>query len=437
MSTTPNGYTDEKDPEIEVLPAPATSTPPVKRTSLATRLLRLVATVLGALLVFKALCSVVGSQSGGLSRPCHGMNHKIPGYIPLLFDDDGHHQHPFPPIDKWKPFNGTTHFEFDPAQASGLSVRGPKVFGKVVFETSKLSNKVVIDLDIKTNKKDKDGEVTIEEDNGHLTINTPSTGKLKTHTAATIQIPSNIIGEFALPRFEVDVPRHMVDFSQLPESLEIGTFTVRVGRGFVKPGPVHTNTTQISIGYGALRGALTHARDETNVDIGRGNVTLNIPSISTGDQGSTHIHLGHGHLNGSLAIYNSTNIDIGSGGIYVNVAFKSAAPRATLSTRIASGSSRVFVDSIAAERLFESSHTSVAGDQLITYPANFQGTVDARGIVGDIKLEGKDLAVEKVIGGMVGRQGDSDRNSISVKTVRGKLDILVGDEPTAQQSHSC
>ncbi|OAL34295.1 hypothetical protein AYO20_06348 [Fonsecaea nubica] len=435
MTTTPHGYSDEKVPEIEVLPAPATSAPPARRTSFTSRLLRFVVTVLGAILVFKALCNIVGFQSRSFSRPCHGMNHQVPGHSAQLFDDDGHHQHPFPPIDDWKPFNGTTHFEFEPAQASGLSVRGANVFGKVVFETSKFSDKVVIDLDIKTNKKDKHGDVTIKEDNGHLTINTPPSGKLETHTAVTIQIPSNIIGEFALPRFEVDVPRHMVDFSQLPQSLEIGTFTIRVGKGFVKPGPVHTNTTQVSIGNGALRGTLTHARYETNVNIGRGNVTLNIPSISSGNQGSTHIQLGHGHLNGSLAIYNSTNIDIGSGNIYVNVAFKSATTRATLSTRIASGDSRVFVDSIAAERLFEASHTSVAGDQLITYPANFQGTVDARGIVGDIKLEGKDLAVEKVVGGIVGRQGDSNRNSVSVKTVRGKLDILVGDEASAQTGH--
>ncbi|OAP59612.1 hypothetical protein AYL99_06910 [Fonsecaea erecta] len=436
MSTTSYGYYDEKAALIEVLPAPAIAAPPAKRTSLTTRLLQLVVAVLGAVVLFQALAAVFGFQSAGLPRPCHGMNDLVPGYGQQLFDDDGHHQHPFPPIDDWKPFNGTTHFEFEPSQASGLSVRGAHVFGKVVFETSKLSNKVVIDLDIKTNKEDKEGEVTIKEDKGHLAINTPSAGKLKTHTAATIQIPSNIIGEFALPRFEVDAPRHMVDFSQLPESLEIGSFIVRLGKGFVKPGPVHTNTTQVFIGRGALRGTLTHARNETNIDIGHGNVTLDIPSISAGNEGSTHIKIGNGHVNGTLAVYNATHINIGSGAIYINAAFKSAPSRATLSTRIASGNSRVFVDSIAANRLFEAFHSSAVGDQLITYPANFQGTVDARGIVGDIKLEGKDLAVEKVIGGMVGRQGDSERNSVSVKTAKGKLDILVGDEPTAEWSRN-
>ncbi|KIW90282.1 uncharacterized protein Z519_08926 [Cladophialophora bantiana CBS 173.52] len=437
MSTTPHRFSDEKVSEIQDLPAPITSSPPVRRTTLTTCLFRLALSFLSVLLLLKVLSNAFGFHSRGLTRPCHGMNHQVLDDSPLLFDEDGHHQHPFPPIEKWKPFNGTTHFEFEPSEASGLSVRGAKVFGKVVFATSKFSNKVVIDLDIKTSKQDKDGAVTVQEDNGHLTVRTPSTGKLETYAAAAIQIPSNILGEFALPRFEVDVPRHMVDFSQLPESLEIGSFAIRVGRGFVKTGPVHTNMTQLSIGNGALRGSLTHARNETNVDVGRGDVKLDIPSISSGNQGSTHIHLGHGDLNGTLAIYNSTSIDIGSGSIYINVAFKSgAAPRAMLSTRIASGNSRVYVDSIAAERLFEAYHSSVAGDQLITYPANFQGTVDARGIVGDIKLEGKDLAVERVVGGMVGRQGDRNRNSVSVKTVRGKLDILVGDEP-ADKGYGC
>jgi hypothetical protein len=337
-------------------------------------------------------------------------------------------QHPFPPIDEWKPFHGTTHFEFEPATASGFAAKGAQAFGKVVFETSKLSDKVVIDLDIKTNKKDKRGEVTVKEDNGFLTVDTPSTGKLETYASAKIQIPSNIIGRFAIPEFQVDVPRHMVDFSGLPESLEIGKFRVRVAKGFVKPGPVHTNVTQISIANGALKGSLIHAREETRIDVAHGNVTLDIPDISSGNQGVTYVHLGNGHLNGTFAIYNSTTIDVASGGIYIGVDFKHSDPRAELSTKIASGNSRVFVSSIAAERLLESSHTSINGDQLVTYPSNFQGTIDARGIVGGIKLEGKDLAVEKVIGGLVGRQGDSDRNSVSVKSVRGKLDILVGDE---------
>jgi hypothetical protein len=424
MSTPANGYPAEKVADVEVLPAPATSsrTPPARRSNPIGRFFRRIFAVLSVVLVLK-VCYLAFEAP---PRGCHGLRTQMSSnYDPV---DDGGHQHPFPPIGDWKPFQGTTHFEFEPATASGFSVRGAQAFGKVVFETSKLSDKVVIDLDIKTNKKDKDGEVTVKEDNGYLTVDTPNAGKMETYASAKIQIPSNIIGKFAIPQFQVDVPRHMVDFSRLPESLEIDSFKVRIGKGFVKPGPVHTNTTTISIGNGALKGSLIHARYETNVDVGHGNVTLDIPDISSGNQGATKIHLGNGHLKGTLSVYNSTTVDVASGSIYIGVDFKHSDPRASLSTKIASGNSRVYVNSIAAERLLESSHTSINGDQLITYPSNFQGTIDARGVVGDVKLAGKDLAVEKVVGGLVGRQGDSSRNSITVKSVRGKLDILVGDE---------
>lgn len=364
-----------------------------------------------------------GPATTGVSRGCRGFIQHVGGQ-----GQDGGHQHPFPPIDNWKPYEGTTHFELEPAEATGLTVKGSKAFGKVVFETSKLSDKVIIDLDIKTNKRDKHGAVSVKEEDGYLTIDTPTTGKLETYASAKILIPSNIIGTFGLPAFEVNAPRHMVDYSELPESLEIGEFSIRVAKGFVKPGPVHTNTTTLDIAEGALRGSLTQARHSTDINVAKGNVTLDIPSISSGNQGSSKVHLGNGHLKGSFAVYNSTNINVAKGSIYISVDFKHADPRADLTTRIASGDARVYVNSIAAERLFKASHTSIAGDQLITYPSNFQGTVDARGIVGDIKLEGKDLAVEKVLGGMVGRKGDSERNSVDVKAVKGTLDILVGDE---------
>jgi len=299
-----------------------------------------------------------------------------------------------------------------------------------VFETSKLSDKVVIDLDIKTNKHDKNGDISIEEKDGYLTITTPSTGKLETYASAKIQIPSNIMGTFGLPKFDIDLPRHMVDYSSLPESLEIGVFAVRLGKGFIKPGPVHTNVTQLTIAKGAVRGSLTQARFETSVDVAAGNVTLDIPSISGGNEGTSNVKLGNGHLKGSFPVYNSTTLDVVKGSMYVNVAFESACESnpAELSTKMGSGPARVYVDSIAAERLFKSYHTSIAGDQLLTYPENFQGTIDARGIAGDIKLEGKDMAVEKVLGGVQGKKGDSERNYVSVKAAKGSLDILVGDD---------
>jgi len=415
---TANGYTDEKVPEVYVLPAPVpNSQSQPQRPSLFRRVLRCTVFILATLMLLNAVSHI---SSGAITRGCGRFRNPVPL-------DDGP-QHPFPPIDKWRPFKGTTHFELDPAEASGLSVRGTNTFGKVVFSTSKLSDKVVIDLDLKTSKKDKDHDVSIKEDAGYITVDTPTTGDFDTFTSAKIQIPSNLIGHFGLSEFQVDVPRHMVDYSDLPESLEIGEFKVRVAKGFVKPGPVHTNLTQISIANGGLKGKLNHARHETNIDVAAGNVTLDISDISSGNQGVTKIHLGNGYLHGQFDIYNSTTVDVASGGIYISVDFKHSDPRAELSTKIASGNSRVYVNSIAADRLINSAHTSINGDQLITYPSNFQGTIDARGIVGNVKLEGKDLAVEKVIGGLQGKKGDSERNTVSVKSVKGKLDILVGDE---------
>ncbi|KAJ9608817.1 hypothetical protein H2200_006588 [Cladophialophora chaetospira] len=412
--TTPYRDFPEKEPvDIYVLPAPVPAQRQKRCSSLVACIFKFAFVVFSTLLIFNGLSYAFDALSG---TGCRG--HQV------SFDDGGH-QHPFPPIDKWRPYDGTTHFEFAPADASGFSVRGTESFGKVVFETSKLSDKVVIDLDIKTKKNDKHGDVSVKEENGFLTVDV---GTLESYSSAKIQIPSNIIGHFAIPEFSVDVPRHMVDYSGLPESLEIGSFKVRAAKGFVKPGPVHTNHTQITIAKGALKGSLTHARHETNIDVAKGNVTLDIPTISSGNQGETKIHLGNGHLKGSLSVYNATDISVGSGGIYIEVDFKHADPRASLSTKIATGNSRVFVNSIAAERTFESNHVSANGDQLLTYPTNFQGTIDARGVLGDIKLEGKDLAVEKVLGGLRGEKGDKNRNSISVKTVKGKLDILVGDE---------
>ncbi|CCG82139.1 protein of unknown function [Taphrina deformans PYCC 5710] len=342
--------------------------------------------------------------------------------------DHHHGQHPFPPVHKWKPFQGISHFELEPEIATGLTIKGAKTFGKIVFETSKLSDKVVIDLDVKTSKTDKNSEVTVVNDNGYITVNAPDTGRLKTFASAKIQIPSNLFGTYGLPKFEVDVPQHLVDLSGLPESLEIGELIVRVAKGFVKAGPVHTNTTQLTVVKGGLRGALTSARESTNIDVANGNVTVDITKISSGSEGSSTIHLGDGDLKGTFSVYNSTTIDVAKGSIYVTVDFADAETRAELSTKIASGDARVFVNSIAAERTFDAYHTSISGSQLITYPENFQGTVTSRNLVGNIKLAGKDLAVEKTLAGRVGKKGDSERNSVSVKAAKGDLDILIGDE---------
>lgn len=403
------------------LPAPVTAPARPQGSGFFIRFLRV------ALLCFTALLVVdLFSDEPTSQRAYNGcMNrHERHGH----HDHDHHGQHPFPPVHKWKPFEGPTHFELEPTEATGLTIKGANSFGKVVFETSKLSDKVVIDLDIKTSRKDKNNDVTVVNENGYLTVNSPDTGKLETFASAKIQIPSNIIGTFGLPSFEVDAPKHMVDLSGLPESLEIGDLVIRLAKGFVKAGPVHTNTTQITIAKGGIRGALTHARVETSVDVAQGNVTLDITKISSGSEGSTLVHLGNGNLTGTFNVYNSTTLDVAKGAIYVTFDLEEAETKAELSTKIASGDARVFVNSIAEDRVFSASHVSIAGSQLITYPSNFQGTIDARGLLGDIKLIGKELEVEKVLGGSQGKQGDSERNYVSVKAAKGSLDILVGDE---------
>ncbi|KIW20845.1 hypothetical protein PV08_01423 [Exophiala spinifera] len=434
MSPTACHCPHEKTPLIEVLPVPVIATRQKKRPSCCHRLFKVVIALFGALFVLDLLSH--GPVYRRLRNNYHGFVDSLPDSFADLYVDalvsgggeGGQPKHPVPPMDDWTPFEGTTHFEIEPRAASGLAVHGDKAFGKVVFETSKLSDKVVIDLDIKTNKLDKHGDVIVEEKNGHLTIRTPDAGKLETYASAKIQIPSNILGTFGMRHFDIDVPAHMVDYSALPKSLEIGDFAIRVAKGFVKPGPVHTNRTAISIADGAVRGSLTHGRQHTEIDVAKGNATVDIPRISAGNEGSTHIHIGNGHLNGTLAVYNSTSVDVGFGSIWIDVDFKDTEHRAHLSTKIVSGPSRVFVDSLPPDRLFRSEHLTVAGDQLITYPSSFEGTIDARGFAGDIKLTGDDLDVEEVVGGAVGRKGDWDRNYMSVKAVKGALDILVGDD---------
>jgi len=410
MSAT--SYPQEK---VDHLPAPVTATQSPQGPGFIRAFLRFAILFFGTLFILDLFTEEPTSTRA--VKGCMGRGHHGRGG-----------QHPFPPVHKWKPFQGISHFELEPEQATGLTIKGANSFGKVVFETSKLSDKVIIDLEVKTNRKDKDNDVTVVDDNGYITINSPDTGDLKTFTAVTIQIPSNIIGKFGLPKFEIDVVKHMVDFSALPESLEIGDLTIRAAKGFVKAGPVHTNNTQITIANGGLKGSLTHARENSNIDVASGNVTVDINKISSGSEGVSTVHLGNGNLAGHFNVYNSTTIDVAKGAIYISVDFETSETVAELSTKIASGDARVYVNSIADERVFKAYHTSVAGSQLITYPSNFQGTVDARGLLGDILLKGKDLAVEKALGGSIGKQGDSERNYVSVKAAKGSLDILVGDE---------
>lgn len=373
------------------------------------------------MVVHKCMCQV--QQLAHPFKTHHGKHHsKAHG-----LEEGGKHRHHIPNVDNWHPYEGTTHFELEPAQASGLTIKGLKSFGKVVFATSKLSDKVVIDLTIKTKKVDTEHQVTVVEENGHLTIDSPEAGKLKTYASAQITIPSNIIGTFGLPAFEVDAPKHMVDYSDLPESLEIGDLTIRLAKGFVKAGKVHTNSTQLTVAKGAVRGELTGARFSTNIDVAAGNVIVDVKG-SAGSEGTTLIHLGNGALNGTFSVFNSTTLDVAKGSLYSNIVFEESEFRGQLSTKVGSGDSRVYVDEIAGDRSFDASHLTISGSQLLTYPESFEGTIDARGLLGDISVKGDGLEVEKSFGGFTARKGDAERSAVSVKTAKGSIDVLVGEE---------
>lgn len=410
--------------EKQELPAPVQQRAPHRCPNFFRLVLRFVLTFFMTVFLIDLFQGMVISEVGSPST--RAVSHCVNRYKHGRHGKHGHH---IPDVSKWhEVFDPVPRFELEPEQASGLTIKGGKTFGKVVFETSKLSDKVIIELDIRTKKASKESQVSLVNDNGYITVDAGN--DKKTYASAKIQIPSNIIGTFGLPKFEVDAPRHMVDFSSLPESLEIGEFTVRVAKGFVKAGKVHTNSTQISIASGALRGSLVGAAYNTNIDVASGNVTVDVEGISSGKQGELTIHLGNGALSGHFAVYNSTSLDVARGSIYANINFEEAGEgnRGSLSTKVASGNARVYVDDIAEGRQFDASHLTIAGDQLITYPESFEGTVDARGLIGDIKLAGKDLTVEKALGGQTGIKGDPGHANISIKAAKGSIDFLVADE---------
>ena len=398
--------------ETEELQPPVTYVVKPKRPSALARVARVALAFITAVFALNLISAAFDQFSG-------------PGC--LHGKDDHHHQHPVPPIEHWKPYEGTTHFEIDPESVSGLSCLGPQSFGKVIFETSKISKQVVIDLEIKTNKKDKHGEVGIEEKDGHITIESPKTGKLETHVSAKVQIPSNVIGKFGLSQFKLELSRFMVDYSGLPESLEIDDFNIKIAKGFVKPGSVHTNQTTIDIAKGAIKGSLTQAREVTSVNVASGNMTLDVSKASRGESSTSKFSVGDGRIEGKYQVYHNTAFKAASGDIDVKVDFQSGPndEPAELNSKMGSGTVKINVESIAAERIFKSYHDSVAGDQSVTYPDNFQGTIDARDLVGSINMEGKDLTVEKVLGGMQGKKGDSERNYVSVKAAKGDITVTV------------
>ncbi|ORY85486.1 hypothetical protein BCR37DRAFT_239863 [Protomyces lactucae-debilis] len=427
-------YLDEK------LPAPVTARPEPPKRTVASRILgvvRFFVIFYAAFFISDAVFPETGDQAtAAVRKGCHGMRHKAHGMYKGFGDDDHHHRggkHHGPDTSKWIPVSAETHFELSPEDAKGLTIKGAHVFGGIVFETSKLSDKVVLDLDVKTNVEQNGEEVTINYIDGKIEIDTPMTGDLKTHASAKIQIPSNLLGTFGLPAFDVEAPRHMVDLSNLPESLEIGELTIRLAMGFVKAGKVHTNTTQITVAKGAIRGDLKLGRESTSIDVSSGNVTVNVDGISAGETGTLNIKLAKGDLKGSFPVFKSTTLDIAKGDLdatlYVKKAVLGEDEDVEISTKVASGDARVTIKSIDdGAASINAAHTTISGSQELTYPASFEGTIEARGLVGDIKLAGEGLVVERAWFGSVGKKGDAEKNMVKVKTAKGDIDVLVGKE---------
>lgn len=416
-----------------------------RSTSVWMRLLRFSAWSLLALSLINAF-QVISSEvdlsalqpvsCGGRSRHPHHPHH--PHGKPHLKDiarPFGNERHHLPDVSKWVKFDGTSEFEVVPAEVRGLTVQGGRAFGKVVFETSKLSDKIAFELDVRTNRKPDEGDISIELADGLITVKSPNTGDLETYASAKVTIPSNIIGKFGVPRFEVDAPRHMVDLSSLPESLEIGELKLRLAKGFVKAGKVHTNRTDITVAKGGVRGALRNAREDTSIDVADGNVVVDLVGTSGGHDGKTSVKLGNGQLNGTFDIYAELSLNVAKGNIWADVAFPELdladgeqVPQASLSTKVGSGDARVYVDGELKARTVDAAHTAVNGRHLLTYPADFEGTVDVRALVGEITLAGDGLSIEKSLFGRTATKGDADRNKVSVRNAKGDVDVLVGEE---------
>ncbi len=410
-----NGFVNEK----ESLPVPVAAVQP-EGISFARKLFRFFALFFAAFLIIDAFTE----DPQIAPRGAHGCMHRS-------FDHDHqspHHHGHGKGEHKWINFNGTEHFELDPRKTSGLTIKGVNAFGKVLFETSKTSDKITIDLDIKLSHKTQEEDVTAIEKDGHITVSAPETGNVKVLANAKIMIPSNIIGKFGLPSFELDVINHMVDYSSLPQSLEIGDFNIKVASGSIHSGNVNTNTTTLDIATGNLTGKLTLARGETSIKIASGNATLYATSISSGNGGELNMKLANGDLKGHYAVYNSSTFDVAIGNIHITVDIEEGKEEAALNTKAGSGNTKILVKNIKKNRKIEAYHTAVAGDHLITYPDTFEGTISARSLVGEITMAGDGLEVSKQLLGQEGVKGDKDHDHVYIKTAKGDIDVLVGDD---------
>ncbi|BFZ55178.1 hypothetical protein PYCC9005_002218 [Savitreella phatthalungensis] len=357
---------------------------------------------------------------------------------PVLASNGEDHRSPrerHPDVSKWVRWDGETQYDSTPEEARGITFKGTKSFGKIVFETSKISDKVRVQFDLRTRKRlENQDDIRIENKDGQLEVQ--MSDDLEAYASATIQIPSNIVGTFVIPHYEIDAPHHMLDFSSLPESLEIEEWLVRLAKGFIKTGQVHSRKTSLVVGKGAIRGSIRSPSDNLDINVADGNVRLDVSGTSGGHESRSRIRLGNGDLNGTFSVYRELTLDVVKGNIWADVKFDAIndlsdgeeMPVAELSTKTANGNSRVYVDNELGDRIVDASHTTVSGRQLITYPHDFEGTVDVRSLVGKIVLEGDGLEVERSLFGVTGKKGDSERNKVKIRAAKGDVDVLVGDD---------
>jgi len=315
---------------------------------------------------------------------------------------------------------------------AGFTVEGGSsdVAGKVKFESSKVKKDYSISVDMDFSSPDlKDKVEWIVNDNS-ITLSIPSEGQI--NVSATISIPSDIlIGKESLPGFECSVTSLDVDYSALGSKLEMDSWSLNVGVGNVKAGSFSSNMSRIVVGQGNITGSVSLADKEMDIRVAAGNVDLDAEASVNG-YGKLSITAAAGNVSGSYVIESVSSFDLAKGDLYIDADITSLKnSSAALSTNVASGTTRVYVDDLEEDNLaFTASHTSISGNMVLTYPGSFLGRIIARNVMGDIDLRGKHLVVEKQWFGYEGVKGEEGqgRGDIQVRTFKGDIDFLVGDE---------
>ena len=328
-----------------------------------------------------------------------------------------------------------TH-EYGTNQTAGFTIEGGIASGDITFTTSKVKKDYKIEVDLEySSQKLKDEIEWIVRDNT-LVLSVPTGdddgGKKHINVTAKVSLPSDIlIGKQSLRGFMITAPDFNVDYSSLGSKLEIDDWSIHVAKGNIKTGTVATNHTALRTGSGKVYGDLSLARDTAEIDVAVGDVDVNV-GASQSERGKLAIQAGNGNITGSYLVESEASITAAKGNVYLDVTFAdtSSKQNASLATNVASGQTRVFVKSLGKgdNVAFSAQHSSVSGSFLLTYPDSFAGRITARDVMGEINLRGNGLQVEKQWFGVEGSKGENGRGEVEVRTFKGDIDFLVGDE---------